>query len=158
EEWDHDLRRALELRTTHLSCYSLTYEPSTAMTARMRAGEFTPVDEELDADMFVHTARTLAGAGLARYEGSNFAAPGRESRHNLAYRRQEQWLAAGPSASGHVYAGKDPGAGGYRWKNVPRLGDYLESEGFSPIVELETPDAARALRERIMMGLRIAEG
>jgi coproporphyrinogen III oxidase-like Fe-S oxidoreductase len=41
---------------------------------------------------------------------------------------------------------------------VPRLGDYLASDGYSPIAELETPDAARGLRERIMMGVRLAEG
>jgi oxygen-independent coproporphyrinogen-3 oxidase len=158
EEWDRDLSIALSFRTTHLSCYSLTYEPNTAMTARMRAGEFAPADEDLDTDMFLHTARTLAAAGLPRYEVSNFAVPGHESLHNLAYWRQEQWLAAGPSASGHVYAADDPAMGGFRWKNVPRLGDYLDSEGFSPVVEIETPDPARALRERIMMGIRLAEG
>jgi oxygen-independent coproporphyrinogen-3 oxidase len=158
EEWDADLREAISLGTTHLSCYSLTYEPNTAMTARLRAGEFTPIDEDLDAEMFRHTAATLGAAGLARYEVSNFARPGDESLHNLAYWRQEQWLAAGPSASGHVYAGEDPAMGGYRWKNVPRLADYLGDGGFSPIVDLETPDAARGLRERLMMGIRLNEG
>jgi oxygen-independent coproporphyrinogen-3 oxidase len=157
-EWRDDLQRAIALGTTHLSCYNLTYEPRTAMTARLAAGEFTPIDEDTEADMFRLTARLLADAGLARYEVSNFAQPGDESLHNLAYWRQEQWLAAGPSASGHVYAGPDPARGGYRWKNSARLGDYLASEGFSPITDLETPDPGRALRERIMMGLRITDG
>jgi oxygen-independent coproporphyrinogen-3 oxidase len=164
DEWDADLRTALSLGTTHLSCYSLTYEPNTAMTARLRAGEFAPADEDLDTDMFIHTAATLAAAGLPRYEVSNFARPGHESLHNLAYWRQEQWLAAGPSASGHVYhadgagAGGAGGVGGYRWKNVPRLGDYLDDGTYSLISDLETPDPARALRERLMMGIRITEG
>lgn len=157
DDWDRDLATALAMRTTHLSCYSLTYEPNTAMTARMKAGEFPPTDEDLDTDMFLHTVARLRDAGLPRYEVSNFAVPGHESLHNLAYWRQEQWLAAGPSASGHVYA-SEPHRGGYRWKNVPRLGDYLDSDGFSPIVDLELPDPARALRERIMMGIRLAEG
>lgn len=157
-QWEADLTRAIALDTSHLSCYSLTYEPGTAMTARLNAGQFTRADEELETDMFLATVARLRAAGLERYEVSNFARPGDESRHNLAYWRQEQWLAAGPSAAGHVWAGADPAGGGYRWKNVPRLGDYLDSGGFAPVVELETPDRARSIRERIMMGLRLSEG
>jgi oxygen-independent coproporphyrinogen-3 oxidase len=157
-EWASDLDRALALGTTHLSCYNLTYEPATAMTARLKLGEFTPVDEDTEAAMFELTAGALASRGLARYEVSNFAAPGAECRHNLAYWRQEQWLAAGPSASGHVWAGEDRAPGGWRWKNVPRLADYLASEGLPPVVDLEEPQPRRALRERLMTGLRLAEG
>jgi oxygen-independent coproporphyrinogen-3 oxidase len=149
-EWDADLDRALALGTGHLSCYTLTYEPSTAMTARLEAGHFTPADEDTEASMFEHTLTRLRAAGLDRYEVSNFARPGEESLHNLAYWRQEPWLAAGPSASGHV--------AGWRWKNVPRLGDYLASEGLSPVADVEQPDAARAVRERLMTGLRLREG
>jgi oxygen-independent coproporphyrinogen-3 oxidase len=103
----------------------------------------------------------LRGEGLERYEVSNFARPGAESRHNLAYWRQESWLAAGPSASGHLRCA-EPRKGGVRWKNVARLTDWLEgverSGGWSPVVDVEPPDPARALRERIMMGLRVREG
>ncbi len=162
EEWGSDLRRALALQTTHVSCYNLTYEPNTAMTARLRAGEFAPVDEDLEAEMFDLTLATMRGAGLARYEVSNFAAIGHESRHNLAYWRQEQWLAAGPSASAHVWAGPTMRAGSWRWKNVARLGDYLASGGarggLAPVVDVEPPDPVRLVRERLMMGLRLEEG
>lgn len=159
-EWESDLRTAIALGTTHLSCYALTYEPNTPMTARLRRGEFEPMDEDIETEMFNLTVRVLREAGLERYEVSNFAKQGHESRHNLAYWRQEQWLAAGPSASGHAWAGIGlrSGLGSWRWKNVPRLGDYLASSGLSPVVDVETPDAARLVRERIMMGLRIAEG
>jgi oxygen-independent coproporphyrinogen-3 oxidase len=70
----------------------------------------------------------------------------------MAYWRQDQWLAAGPSASGHF--------AGHRWKNVPRLDEYLESDdgGFAPITEHEPPDARRALGEMLMTGVRLAEG
>lgn len=158
EDWDRDLDRALALKTTHLSCYDLTYEPNTAMTKRLSLGEFEPAPEELELTMFEHKVRKLGAAGLARYEVSNFAVPGAESLHNLAYWRQEQWLAAGPSASGHALAGATARAGSVRWKNVPRLGDYLASSGYSPVVDVEAPDGARLVRERIMMGLRLSEG
>lgn len=151
-DWDADLQAALSLQPEHLSCYTLTYEPNTAMAARLARGEFERVDEDLEAEMFEHTTRTLRGAGLDRYEVSNFALAGAECRHNLAYWRQEQWLAAGPSGSAHV--------GGWRWKNAPRLDDYLEKgeDGFSPVVDAESPDAARAISEHLMTGLRLREG
>ncbi len=152
DDWRRDLARALELGTDHLSCYNLTYEPGTAMTARLKRGEFPPPDEDLEVEMYRATLDTLRGAGLDRYEVSNYARPGQECAHNMAYWRQHDWLAAGPSASGHV--------AGHRWKNAPRLDDYLRHDdaGFAPVVEHEGPDAARALRERIMTGLRVREG
>lgn len=152
EEWDADLRTALDLQTEHLSCYCLTYEPNTPMGVRLRQGRIEKASEDLEADMFEHTVRMLRGAGLERYEVSNFARSGAECRHNLAYWRQEGWLAAGPSASGHVR--------GVRWKNVVRLDDYLtlDEQGFAALDDLEVPDARRALRERLWTGLRLREG
>ena len=89
----------------------------------------------------------------------------RECLHNLIYWRQGGWLAAGPSASGHVRvrgggAEDDGGLAGHRWKNAPSLGTYLAhgDRGFAPIVDHEPPDAARAVRERIMTGVRLREG
>ncbi len=156
DDWSRDLDRALALGTTHLSCYNLTYEPNTAMTARLARAEFSPADEDLEIEMYRLTRERLADAGLDRYEVSNYARPGHEARHNLAYWRSESWLACGPSASGHLLAGP----GGWRWKNAPRLDDYLsiDDAGFSPVADVESPDAARALRERLMTGLRLREG
>ena len=165
DEWHDDLRQALALQTTHLSCYNLIYEPNTAMAVRLKRGEFVPVDEDTEAAMFELTDAMLSAAGLRRYEVSNYSMPGHESLHNLAYWRHEQWLAAGPSASGHVYAGPPTGActPGYRWKNVGNLGTYLsldltKSGGYAPITDLELPDPKRVISEVLMMGLRTAEG
>lgn len=152
EDWANDLARALALGTEHISCYALTYEPGTAMTARMARGEFAPADHDLEADLYEHTVTAVRAAGLERYEVSNFARPGAECRHNMAYWRQHDWLAAGPSASGNM--------GGHRWKNVPRLDEYLEGEdaGFARIVEHEPPEPRRNLAEWIMTGVRLSEG
>lgn len=177
-QWRADLEAALALGTSHLSCYNLTYEPNTAMTVRLRRGEFTPAGEDLEADMFTLTGDTLAEAGLERYEVSNYARPGHECRHNLTYWRQGQWLAAGPSAAGHLWASSQPRLGGWRWKNIANLGVYLDSatppappapdspfasagaagDPTSPVTDLEPPSATRALRERLMTTLRLAEG
>lgn len=151
-EWREDLDRAIMLGLEHLSCYSLTYEPNTAMTARLNRGDFEPANEDLETDMLLLTLDTLRAHGYDRYEVSNYARPGAECRHNLAYWRQDQWLAAGPSASGHV--------AGWRWKNIPRLDSYLgQSEmSLAATIDVEPPDTKRAMAERVMTGLRLREG
>jgi len=152
DELRSDLRTALSLPIDHLSAYALTYEPGTAMTARLERGTFEPAPDGLEADMQLLVHETLRDRGFARYEVSNYARAGGECRHNLAYWRQDNWLAGGPSASGHL--------DGRRWKNTPRLDTYLGSDdgGFAPVVDHETPDPRRNLAERIMTGIRVREG
>ncbi len=162
DDWRRDVETALALEpgVEHLSCYALTYEPNTAMTKRLQHGEFERCDEDLEADMYEWLVERLRAEGFERYEVSNFARKNAESRHNLAYWRQESWLAAGPSASGHLRCA-DASRGGLRWKNIPRLTDWMaavERAGCSPVVDVETPAPKRALRERIMMGLRVRDG
>jgi oxygen-independent coproporphyrinogen-3 oxidase len=155
-DWERDLDAALALGPDHLSCYGLTYEPNTAMTARLRRGEFEPCEDASEARMLEAACDRLAEAGFRRYEVSNWARVrgdgphAEECRHNMLYWLDRDWLAAGPSASGH--------AGNVRWKNVPRLGDWLASDGTSPVVDVEraTPDMQAG--ERLMMGLRLVDG
>lgn len=160
-QWREDLGRALAIADDpasgleHLSCYNLTYEPNTAMTQRLKRGEFVPAPEELEIEMFRTTRDMLRDRGFEAYEVSNFArGEAARCRHNLAYWRQEQWLAAGPSASGHVR--------GWRWKNTPNLGAWMrsvnETGGISAALDVEPPDARRALSEHLMTGLRLSEG
>jgi oxygen-independent coproporphyrinogen-3 oxidase len=147
-----DLEAALSLPIEHISCYELTYEPNTAMTKRLEMGQFDRCPEELEIEMFEYVGKRTKAAGFERYEVSNYARPGAECRHNLAYWRQEQWLAAGPSASAHI--------AGHRYKNIPRLETYLDREdaGFSAIVDHEGPDPIRLIQEKLMTGLRLREG
>lgn len=152
EEWDQDLRAALAMPIEHLSAYALTFEPGTAMTARLVRGEFTQSPDELEADMYHHALTTLRERGFERYEVSNHAKPGAACRHNLAYWRQDDWLAIGPSASGHFRQ--------HRWKNTPRLDDYLKlnEDGFAPLCDHEPPDDRRELMDLLMTGIRLSEG
>lgn len=154
DEWQRDLDRALALGTDHLSAYGLTYEPNTAMTHRMRMGEFEPIDDGVEAAMFEATIDRLAAAGFEHYEISNYARRdalgARYCRHNLGYWRNLDWWAFGPSASGHVR--------GVRWKNVPRLGDWLDASPWPPVVDVERLDERGTSGERLMLGLRLMEG
>lgn len=149
-EWHGDLDQALALEPEHVSCYGLTYEPNTAMTRRLAQGEFARAPEELEAEMYASACERLAAAGLGQYEISNWARAGEACRHNLLYWRNEDWLAFGPSASGH--------ASGLRWKNVPRLGDWLARGPWSPVVDVERVGDDARVGERLMMGLRLREG
>lgn len=150
EQWVGDLRATLALGPTHVSCYGLTYEPNTAMTARLARGEVARCPEDLEAAMYEAAQAHLAAHGLQQYEISNWCQPGRECQHNLLYWRNRDWLALGPSASGH--------AQGVRWKNVPRLTDWLEHAPWSPAVDVERVGPDSQVGERLMMGLRLREG
>ncbi len=152
EQWDADLCTALTLPIEHLSAYGLTYEPGTAMTARLAKGEFAQMPDETETAMYRHTIDTLRKHGFDRYEVSNHAKPEAECQHNMRYWTSQDWLAVGPSASGHFR--------GARWKNTPRLDDYLklDEHGFAPICEYEPPDDRRALMDLLMTSIRLAQG
>ncbi|MGJ8636053.1 MAG: radical SAM family heme chaperone HemW [Phycisphaerales bacterium] len=152
DQWADDLKRAFELPIDHLSAYALTYEPNTAMTKRLNKGEFQQTPDELEVEMYNHTLDQIRAHGLARYEVSNHSKPGSECKHNLAYWEGQNWLAIGPSASGHL--------DGIRWKNTPRLDEYLNTseQGFAPICELESPDPKHMLMDWMMMGIRVSNG
>ena len=149
-DWAGDLNRALSLEPTHLSCYGLTYEPDTLMSARLSAGEIQRADEDLEAEMYEVTIDALAAAGLEHYEISNWSRPGRRCRHNMLYWTNGEWWPFGPSAAGHV--------NGVRWKNVRRLDAYLQTRPLPPIADVEQLDIARAAGEALMLGLRLIDG
>ena len=81
----------------HLSAYALTLEPATPFGRRPPAG--IP-DEDLQVAQFDALVERAAAAGLARYEISNFARPGRRSRHNLGYWHRADYVGLGPGAHG----------------------------------------------------------
>jgi oxygen-independent coproporphyrinogen-3 oxidase len=149
-EWQDDLAQALALAPDHLSCYGLVYEPGTPLRARLEAGGVERLDEELEAGMYEHTVATLAAAGFHHYEISNWARPGQECRHNLLYWEDGEWLALGPSASGH--------AAGLRWKNVAVLQEWLEQGPWSPVRSVEALDEDGRIGEAFLMGLRLLDG
>jgi len=151
-EWDQDLQTALSLPVEHLSAYGLTYEPGTAMTARLSRGDFIKAPEEIETELYQHTIQTLRSHGFDRYEVSNHSKPGAECRHNIAYWTGADWLAVGPSASGHYQ--------GIRWKNTPQLDEYIKNDddGFAPLCDFEPADDRRELMDLLMTTIRLAQG
>lgn len=152
ESWELSLRRAIELGLEHYSCYNLTYEPNTPMAVKQRLGRLVEVDESTELAMLRHAREVLEQIGCPPYEVSNYAAPGHECLHNLAYWRGESYLGIGPSAASHIE--------GVRFKNRPHLGEWeaAVAEGTLPAIDVERLSAEQREGEYMMLGLRLAVG
>lgn len=140
-----DLHTVASTGVPHMSVYTLTIEPGTPFARRG-----VRVDPQREADDFEATGAVLASYGLERYEVSNFARPGETSLHNQSTWRGEAYLGLGPSASALL---PDGGPFGQRRKNPP-IRAWLE--GGPP--ESEPRDAKGVVLERLLTGLRTAEG
>ncbi len=147
-----DLERALDLAPEHLSVYALTVEEGTPLAARVAAGVVVEVEEEIALGHYVHARDRLRAAGFEHYEISNFARPGRASRHNLLYWSGGEYLGLGPAAHSHWR--------GLRWGNPDDLESWAGAleRGAAPrtFEERLTPEAAA--RETLVFGLRRIAG
>ena len=154
ETWSYSLQQALACNPSHMSCYSLMYEPNTPLTARLKAGQIKPMDDAAELQLLHLTRQTLHSAGLQRYEISNYAQPGRECRHNLLYWNGGNHLAWGPAAWAHV--------NGARWKNVASLGRYIQALNRDncsvPIVEIDELTGLKRWGELAILQLRLTAG
>jgi oxygen-independent coproporphyrinogen-3 oxidase len=150
-EQQRDVARAIALAPEHVSTYVLTFEEGTAFTAALREGRLPPPEAERDVAHLEAACGQLAEAGYRRYEVSNHAKPGEESRHNLGYWRHRDWLGIGAGAHSHV--------AGATWKNEDDPAAYaraVRATGGARVYE-EHVDARRALLEALMMGLRLVD-
>jgi oxygen-independent coproporphyrinogen-3 oxidase len=155
-----------ELGPTHLSAYALTIEPGTQFGALARKGKLPLLDEGRVAESFVAVEETLAARGFEHYEISNYARGGAYAEHNLGYWRGTEYLGLGCSAWGTV----DFGAERVRYRNTPSPERYLESAkdwAQAALLEaapgelisvVEPLDRETLLRERLLLGLRLASG
>ena len=151
-QWADELARALSLGTDHLSLYQLTIEPGTRFASDVAARRWVPLDADLAAAQYELTQAMTSAAGRPAYEVSNHAAPGNESRHNLAYWRYQDYVGIGPGAHGRrgglaTVRHKKP----ENWLGaVGRNGHGVQHED-----ELSIRDRGR---EALIMGLRLIEG
>ena len=154
--WRAELRQALNLAADHLSLYQLTIEPGTAYEAAFRRGEIVLPDDDIAAELYETTAEIAAEFGLAPYEVSNYAVPGAESRHNLAYWRYQDYAGIGPGAHGRITLNGRLLA--TRRHRAPEpWAERVEAHGHGTTHEDPVPPTDRA-REMLLMGLRLTEG
>lgn len=150
----------------HLSCYQLTIEPGTQFGERRKRGLLPMADDAIVADAFLAVDEALESAGLRHYEISNFAVPGEEARHNLAYWVGDEYVGLGCGAYG--FARSEDATRGVRWRNQVEPKRYVEAtrkiasdriaEGDGLTMSAEELGPEELLRERIMLGLRLADG
>lgn len=151
-QWWADIDEAVATGVEHISVYGLTIEQGSAFYGRWRKGGLAKTPESLEAEMYEAALDRLATAGYEQYEVSNFARPGRRSRHNDVYWRGRSYLAFGPGAARYVQ--------GRRETNHRSTTKYIERllSGQSPVAESEQLSDEDRARERLVFGLRSLEG
>ncbi|QQV00231.1 coproporphyrinogen III oxidase [Corynebacterium amycolatum] len=149
---DTTLEAVLATEVDHVSAYSLIVEPGTAMARKVRRGELPMPDDDDLADRYERIDAALSQAGFSWYEVSNWAKPGGQCRHNMLYWPDGNWWGAGPGAHSHL--------DGTRFYNVKHPARYAAtiSGGELPIKDSEGLTAENRHTEKIMLGLRLAEG
>lgn len=139
---------ALELDVEHIAAYHLTIEPDTLFGRRVRRGELREVEEDVSDAEYSILHETLTAAGYEHYEISNYAKPGRRSRHNSSYWQGVEYLGIGAGA--HSFNGDVR-----RWA-ANSIDDYLA--GGESRYQSERLSRRDRQNEEVMTSLRCAEG
>ena len=151
-DWREDLRRAAELAPEHVSLYGLTAESATPLGRWVRDGRERLADESEYAAEYLEAVAALEAADYRAYEVSNFARPGRESRHNRAYWEGRAYLGLGSGA--HSYVPPE------RWWNTRDWPEYAARVrgGEETMAGREIVDGEAESLEGLWLGLRRREG
>jgi oxygen-independent coproporphyrinogen III oxidase len=149
--WEKNVERAIRAGIPHLSCYALTVEPKTPLNKMIRQHKKENIDQDHQARQFLLLMDWMASAKYEHYEISNFALPGKRSRHNSAYWLGKKYLGLGPSS--HSYNGIS------RQWNLPNNQLYIHSiAGKQLAFEIESLTCIQRLNEIIMTSVRTSEG
>jgi putative oxygen-independent coproporphyrinogen III oxidase len=159
QDLESDLHSPLEFQPPHLSAYNLTFEEGTPFHHEYRAGRMKNLGEDEEIAMAELIENKLGGAGLRRYEISNYALPGCHSRHNVNYWRSGDYLGLGAGAHSYKMANSED-LFGRRWSNETNPGRYMAqvTESNRAVVEREEIDLTKAAGEFMFLGLRMTEG
>jgi oxygen-independent coproporphyrinogen-3 oxidase len=155
--WENSVTELLRVRPEHISIYMLEIDEGSRLGRESLAGGIRysavkiPADDAI-AGFYESACVRLATAGYEHYEISNWALPGRRSRHNLKYWRREPYLGFGAGA--HSFDGTT------RWANVHDSARYVScvEQGISPREQIERVTPEHALEEEFFLGLRQLEG
>ena len=149
--WQDTLYQALELETDHLSLYSLIVEEGTGFYTLQQKGRLPLPSDDLAADMYELAVTTAQSAGYGQYEIANYARPGRESRQNLHYWRNNSYYGFGCGAASYL-----GGARRMNLKTPAQYADAVETES-DLILSTETLTADETMAETMMLGLRLTQ-
>jgi oxygen-independent coproporphyrinogen-3 oxidase len=150
-KWEHNIQELIQLNIPHISSYSMTVEPATALSTFIKKGEQKAMDEGQSAAQFLILMEQLKEAGFEHYEISNFAKPGSYSKHNSNYWEGVSYLGIGPSA--HSFNGES------RQWNISNNAKYIDQIQHGKIPsEIEILTKENRINEYIMTSLRTSKG
>jgi oxygen-independent coproporphyrinogen-3 oxidase len=151
-DWQFNIESLIEVDPDHASLYLLELYPNAPLKEDMARAGWSQAPDDDAAEMYLWSLDRLDEAGYDQYEISNVAKPGRESRHNLKYWRDGEWLGFG--------CGAHSTRGGVRWKNVSATEDYITRvmTGADQAVERRVLTPRERLEEALFTGLRLNEG
>ncbi len=150
ESYQNTLDQVLRLCPSHISAYSLIIEEGTPFCTMNQQGKLQIPSEEVDRQMYAYTRERLAAEGYYRYEISNYARPGWECRHNLAYWQLEEYLGVGLGAASYL--------NGERFSNERDLNAYLSQKRDSHRREIHQLSRREEMEEYVFLGLRKMAG
>jgi oxygen-independent coproporphyrinogen-3 oxidase len=161
DAWRRELAGALALQPDHFSPYELSIEPGAAFARAVKRKDWSPSDDDLAADLYEATQEMTTAAGYPAYEISNHArTQDHESAHNRIYWASGDWVGAGPGAHGRLTMGEGEAAERWATEAAEKPGAYLHEVSANGIgwSAAESLDRIAQARERVSMGLRVAEG
>ncbi len=163
-DWEKELDFALKFKPPHISLYQLTIEKGTDFYSQTKKGEIKTTQDEMAEKLYFQTQNTLEKNGIFRYEVSNFARRGFESKHNLNYWNYGEYLGIGAGAHSRINLDLPQPNN----KFTPRTAIYdihnpenwlkttlKENVGIQKKIELTQQ---QMLEEMLYMGLRIKNG
>ena len=151
-DWLESVDQAIGVNPDHLSLYLLEVYPNAPLREEMARARWSQAPDEDAESMYLTAMERLEAAGYEQYEISNLCKPGRQSRHNLKYWSDSEWLGFGCGA----HSTRD----GVRWKNVSSTEEYIgRVQNCEPTAVdrcLMSPD--QRLGDALFTGLRLTEG
>lgn len=152
DDWLRSVDALIDAGPDHASLYLLEIYPNAPLRDEMARAGWSRAPDDDAADMYLEGMSRLERAGYVQYEISNVARPGRESRHNLKYWRDGDWLGFG--------CGAHSTRQGIRRRNVSATMDYSSrvERGEPVVAERRTLDAGERLEDALFMGLRLSAG
>jgi oxygen-independent coproporphyrinogen-3 oxidase len=156
EEWENELRLALQYVSCHISCYQLTIEKGTQFFNSHKQRQFFMLDEETSAKMYESTHDILQANGIEQYEISNYAKPGLECQHNIVYWKLRDYIGIGPGAHGR-YVCNDKIFSTINFYNPTKWRENLK-DNQSPMQSKKELNTDENEVEKLVMGLRLSEG
>lgn len=150
-KWEQNIQKLIDFQIPHISSYSMTVEPKTALASFIKKGKELPMNDSQSSGQFLTLISRLTEAGFEHYEISNFAKPGMYSRHNSNYWEGINYLGIGPSA--HSFNGES------RQWNIANNHRYIQEIQQNKIpAETEFLTKVNRINEYIMTSLRTSKG